>query len=275
MTTALSTLLPEVREIARAAGTEILAIYAEPFTAETKADGSPVTAADHAAHHLILARLRALTPDIPVISEESRETPYAVRRDWPRFWCVDPLDGTREFVKRNGEFSVNIALVEQGQPVLGVVYAPVLDLAYAAYRGGAAAMWKAGTQTPLHANHYAGGGARVAASRSHRGPDVDEMLRRLEAAQGPCEIVSMGSALKFGLVAEGRADVYPRLGPTGEWDTAAAQCVVEAAGGRVLTLDGKPLRYNKPSLLNPWFLALGAGDHDWLSYVHGLGPTPD
>ncbi len=253
--------LDAVRRLAVEAGARILEVYDSDFAVQHKADQSPLTEADMAAHRHILAGLQQLTPDIPVLSEESASVPYAERRQWRRYWLVDPLDGTREFVKRNGEFTVNIALIEDGRPVLGVVQVPVLDIQYYACAGGGA--WRqddAGTPQRLQVRPLDGGPIRVAGSRSHRGDSLQRFLARI----GEHELISMGSSLKLCLVAEGRADVYPRLGPTSEWDTAAAQCVVEQAGGQVTDLDLQPLRYNtKDSLLNPHFLVFGDARRDW------------
>ncbi len=256
--------LDEVRSIAEEAGRCILDVYERDFTVEEKQDGSPLTAADHAAHELITARLRKLTPDIPILSEEAAATDYKERSGWQRFWLVDPLDGTKEFVDRNGEFTVNIALIDGSRPVLGVVYVPVPGLSYFACDGGGAFKQKGGRERRrIKVRRYEGGKPIVAASRSHAGDKLAEFLERI----GKHDIVRMGSALKFCLVAEGTADVYPRLGPTMEWDTAAAQCIVEEAGGRVIGLDNRPLAYNKPSLLNSWFVVAGSGDHDWTAYL--------
>jgi 3'(2'), 5'-bisphosphate nucleotidase len=252
--------LEAVRAIAVAAGRRILAIYERGFTVTHKDDRSPLTEADRAAHELIGARLAALTPGIPVLSEESAAAGYAERARWPRFWLVDPLDGTKEFINRNGEFTVNIAFIDGQAPVLGVVHVPVAQVTYSACRGaGAFRSVGAAAPAPIAARRYAGGKAVVVASRSHAGPYIEAFC----ASLGAHDAVSMGSSLKFCLVAEGVADVYPRLGPTMEWDTAAAQCLVECAGGRVTDLHGRALAYNKPSLRNPWFLATGAGDYDW------------
>jgi 3'(2'), 5'-bisphosphate nucleotidase len=258
--------LEAVATIAAEAGQRILDIYNRPFDVEHKDDGSPLTAADRAAHEVIVARLRALTPELPVLSEESAKIDYRERARWRRFWLVDPLDGTREFVKRNGEFTVNIALVDDGAPVLGVVYVPVTGVAYLGQRGRGAWKVQQGARAPIRTRPYRGGRATVVASRSHRGEAVDRYLARLEAREGAYETASLGSSLKLCLVAEGAADIYPRLGPTSEWDTAAAQCVVEAAGGQVTDLQGMPLVYNKPDILNPWFLVSG-GDYDWRAFL--------
>jgi 3'(2'), 5'-bisphosphate nucleotidase len=262
--------LDEVAAIGEAAGKRILEVYQRPFDVQHKDDGSPLTEADRAAHELILARLRVLAPDLPVLSEESATIEYRVRSGWTRFWLVDPLDGTREFVKRNGEFTVNIALIDDGRPVLGVVHVPVTGVTYLGLRGVGAWKIEGGTRQAIRVRMYRGGRATVVASRSHRGEAVDRFLARLEAREGVYDTASYGSSLKLCLVAEGAADIYPRLGPTSEWDTAAAQCVVEAAGGRVINLDGMPLHYNKPDILNPWFLVTGAGDYDWRVFLdHG------
>jgi 3'(2'), 5'-bisphosphate nucleotidase len=257
--------LDAVGAIARDAGRRILEIYEGDFAVSHKGDGSPVTAADQAAQEVIVAALARLTPEVPILSEESAQAAHAERAQWRRFWLVDPLDGTKEFVSRNGEFTVNIALIERDTPILGVVHVPVTDITYAACRGDRAYKRSgAARAVPIAARSYDGSRApRVVASRSHaKRPDV-EFLARL----GAHELVSMGSSLKFCLVAEGAADVYPRLGTTMEWDTAAAQCIVEAAGGKVVGPDAEPLRYNKPSLQNPWLLASGAGPYDWMRYI--------
>jgi 3'(2'), 5'-bisphosphate nucleotidase len=256
--------LDAVRSIAQEAGKRILDVYERAFAVEYKEDDSPLTEADRAAHELIVARLRELTPGIPVLSEESDKLDYAARASWSRFWLVDPLDGTREFIQRNGEFTVNIALIDGHHPVLGVVNVPVLARSYYACAGqGAYKQQGVQAAQPMHVRRFAGGKAIVAASRSHAGPETEVFLQHL----GAHDLVRVGSSLKLCLVAEGAADVYPRLGPTMEWDTAAAQCVVEAAGGCVTGPDRKPLTYNKPSLLNPWFLVSATGDHDWHQYL--------
>ncbi len=256
--------LEAVRDIAVEAGRRILDVYERDFTVDEKRDGSPLTAADGAAHEVISAGLGALAPGYPVLSEEAQELPSARRREWRRLWLVDPLDGTREFVARNGEFTVNIALIEDGRPVLGVVYVPLLAVTYYAARGHGAFRRREGEpDRPVRARAHTGGPPIVATSRSHPGESLAAFLARL----GPHSTVSMGSALKFCLVAEGTADLYPRLGPTMEWDTAAAQCIVEEAGGRVVDTAGRPLVYNKEALLNPWFIVSGPGAIDWTRFV--------
>jgi len=260
-------LMPAVVQLARDAGAAILEVYGRAdHGVETKADDSPLTAADRAAHELIAAGLAALTPDIPLWSEESAGIAWDTRRHWPAFWLVDPLDGTREFIKRNGEFTVNIALVQGHAAVLGAVHAPVLDRTYTGLAGsGAFRTDGAAAPRPIRVQVPAATPPRVAGSRSHRGSSLDGLLGRL----GPHTLVAMGSSLKFCLVAEGAADFYPRLGPTSEWDTAAAQVVVESAGGAVVDLAGRPLRYNtRPETLNPDFLAWGDPAQDWLALSH-------
>lgn len=258
-----------VLEIARAAGSEILTIYDSDFAVETKADDSPLTAADQAAHKLIVNALENLTPEIPVWSEESAGIEFAERVDWGRFWLVDPLDGTKEFIKRNGEFTVNIALIDDHEPVLGVVHVPVKRQDYYGFRGGGAYLCEdQGEARPIRASAIVADPVRVVGSRSHRGKSLENFLDAI----GPHVMVPMGSSLKICLVAVGSADVYPRLGPTSEWDTAAAQAVVENAGGQVVDLTGKPLRYNtREEVLNPFFLACGADCGRWLNILQRVG----
>jgi 3'(2'), 5'-bisphosphate nucleotidase len=258
-------LLDAVVGIARSAGEAILAVYRSDFAVQAKEDRSPLTEADLRAHAVIVEALVALTPDLPVLSEESATVPFESRSAWRRYWLVDPLDGTREFVKRNGEFTVNIALIEGHAPVLGVVHAPVLDVTYAG--GAALGAFKqvaGGDRLPIHVATRATPPVRVVGSRSHAGDSLARFLANLDAH----ELVRMGSSLKLCLVAEGVADVYPRLGPTSEWDTAAAQAVVEGAGGAVTDTAGQPLRYNaKAELLNPQFLVFGDRGRDWARYL--------
>jgi 3'(2'), 5'-bisphosphate nucleotidase len=259
-----SRFLGDIRAIAVEAGRCILDVYQREFEVQHKDDRSPLTEADRQSHETIVARLTALTPDIPVLSEESAAVDYAVRAGWARFWLVDPLDGTKEFIKRNGEFTVNIALIEKGRPVLGVVHVPVRGETYFAARGAGAHLQK-GDAAPVAIQARRFGGARpiVVASRSHAGAETQAFLQSV----GEHEAVSMGSSLKLCLVAEGKADVYPRLGPTMEWDTAAAQCVVEEAGGSVVDPQRRPLSYNKADLHNPWFIVSGAGGYDWARHL--------
>jgi 3'(2'), 5'-bisphosphate nucleotidase len=257
-------LVGPVVDLVRRAGNAILEVYASASIETTpKADESPLTAADLASHRLITAALDALTPGWPVLSEEAEATPFELRRHWPAYWLVDPLDGTREFLARNGEFTVNVALIAGHEPVLGVVGVPVRDVIYTGVAGvGATRIQGNAAPQAIVTRRPSAEPIRVVGSRSHRGDSLDGFLGRI----GPHELVPVGSALKFCLVAEGGADVYPRLGPTSEWDTAAAQAVLTAAGGAVMTLDGAPLRYNtKADILNPAFLACGDVRRNWLS----------
>jgi len=262
----LSDLLDPVVELAQLAGGKILAVYnSDDFSIEEKDDKSPLTAADLASHHAIIDGLTALTADIPILSEESASLPYAQRSSWQRYWLVDPLDGTREFIKRNGEFTVNIALIDDGVPVLSVVHVPVSGVTYLACEGqGAFKQEPGGPRQAIRVRKLGEGPVMVVGSRSHRGESLNQFLDKL----GEHDMVGMGSSLKLCLVAEGAADVYPRLGPTSEWDTAAAQCIVEQAGGFVTDTRMKPLRYNtRDSLLNPFFLVFGDDSRDWSCYL--------
>jgi 3'(2'), 5'-bisphosphate nucleotidase len=234
-------------------------VYLSGDTGETnKADNSPLTLADLAAHRIIVEALTRLTPDIPILSEEAADIAYPVRSQWARYWLVDPLDGTREFIKRNGEFTVNIALIEHGKPVMGVVYAPVLDVCYHCAPGAGAFVQRGNAAAlPVTVKPLAEGETiRVVASRSHSDARTEALLEQL----GDYQCISMGSSLKLCLVAEGAAHFYPRLGPTMEWDTAAAHAVVNAAGGIVCNMAGDELIYNKVDLHNPEFLVLPAED---------------
>jgi len=250
--------LSRITDLARLAGERILEVYRQDFSVDEKEDRSPLTEADRRSHDTILAGLLAAYPDIPCVSEEGRSIPYATRRAWSRCWMVDPLDGTKEFIKKNGEFTVNIALIEDGHPVLGVVSQPVTGTVYAAARGnGAYRFLTDGSVTRLTAGaHYRSlSRVRVVASRSHLTPETADFIAALEAEGKEVELTSAGSSLKLCLVAENSADVYPRFGPTMEWDTAAAHAVALEAGRTVLAHpSGEPLRYNKESLLNPWFI---------------------
>ncbi|HEX7115709.1 MAG TPA: 3'(2'),5'-bisphosphate nucleotidase CysQ [Steroidobacter sp.] len=258
-------LLGEVVAIARRAGDAILGVYTQQFAVTSKADDSPLTLADTRSHDLIVDALPTLLPGVPILSEEASDIPFEERQRWSRYWLVDPLDGTKEFVSRNGEFTVNIALIEQHEPILGVVHVPVSDTTYTAIRGmGAFRQIGREPSSAIHVQAPAASPLRIVGSRSHRDPKLDGYLPRLE----PYELVAVGSSIKFCLVAEGSADFYPRFGPTSEWDTAAAQAIVEAAGGAVIQLDGSPLRYNtKADCLNPHFIVFGDRSRDWLSVL--------
>jgi 3'(2'), 5'-bisphosphate nucleotidase len=257
--------LPELAVLAQQAGAAILHHYrdAEGAKLQDKADGSPLTAADLASHETIIAGLQRIAPDIAIISEENKDHP-PVAAGMP-FWLVDPLDGTREFLNRNGEFTVNIALLRDAEPVLAVVHAPVLGTTYIGQHGVGAWRIKDGEAPQPISVSAPQGELRVVASRSHSDEKTTALLQRLP----PNEVVSAGSSLKFCMVAEGSADFYPRLGTTMEWDTAAAQCVLEAAGGRVVQCDGTPLRYNKSDRRNPHFFAIGA----WLPVYDAIIST--
>jgi 3'(2'), 5'-bisphosphate nucleotidase len=246
--------------IAREAGNATLRHWKQPLEVLDKADQSPVTAADLAAHALIARELAELTPNIPVLSEEDAGAPLALRLGWGCFWLVDPLDGTKEFIAGSDEYTVNIALIEHGQVRFGVVGVPARDCLYwgglelGAWRQqGAGEAQAIGTRSP-------GAELDVVASRRHGSAEQDALLKRLEQAR-PVRRVSVGSSLKFCLIAEGLADLYPRFAPTSQWDTAAAQAVLEGAGGQVIGLDGERFAYpTRESWLNPWFIALGKAD---------------
>lgn len=253
--------------LAREAADAILAVYAQDFSVALKDDVSPLTAADMAAHRCIVAGLQRLTPDIPVLSEESAHLVDSTeRRGWPTLWVVDPLDGTREFVKRNGEFTVNIALVHEGVAVFGVIQAPVTGVLWHGMPGHGAYRCDADGECAIHSRQAAGGPLRVAGSRSHLDPRTARIMARIGAA----EPLAMGSSLKFCLLADGGLDVYPRFGPTSEWDTAAGQAIVEAAGGCVVDCRGRPLRYNqRDTLLNSDFMALADPALPWQAWLDG------
>ena len=260
------------------AGQVILDVYHSEFAVEHKADNSPLTRADRKSHELLIAALKGF--NIPILSEEGLEIPYKDRKTWERLWIIDPLDGTKEFIKRNDEFTVNIALVEYGLPKMGVVYAPVKDrLYFAAENFGA---FKIDNTLGTDGSNRIGGndhdpdktlsrllktatrlpaGKRpktpfvIVGSRSHANPDLKKLVEEKRREHGEVELISAGSSLKICMVAEGLADMYPRLGPTCEWDTAAGQAVAEMAGAKLLDYKtGEPLKYNRPDLLNPWFV---------------------
>ena len=276
MTRSPAAITGELREgviaIARAAAAEILRVYDSEFAVQHKDDDSPLTAADLAAHHCIVDGLARLSPDIPVLSEESAHEVSAARRlPWTRLWVVDPLDGTREFVKRNGEFTVNIALVVDGVAVFGVVQAPVTgDLWHGGSGLGAFRRSEDDLDVALQARIPALPPLRVAASRSHRDGRSEAFIAAMARSAGTVEPLGLGSSLKFCRLAEGSMDVYPRFGPTSEWDTAAGQCVLEGAGGCVLDRKGRPLRYNqRDTILNGDFIALGDAGLPWRDWVSG------
>jgi 3'(2'), 5'-bisphosphate nucleotidase len=246
-------------QLAKAAGQAILEVYSTEFTVERKEDRSPLTLADKESHRIIHQGLTTRYPDIPVLSEEGKETAYGVRGSWPRFWLVDPLDGTKEFVKRNGEFTVNIALVEGRLPIVGLIYLPVFDKLYVGDTSRGCWEVADGRSRPLRVQEPGGPAPlRVVKSRSHPSPKLQDLLDGLPEH----EVLTRGSALKFCAVACGEADFYPRFGPTWEWDTAAGQAIVTAAGGVLVNPHGEPFLYNKETLLNGPFLV--AGSREWL-----------
>jgi len=249
-------IVASVTEIARRAGAAILDIYDNPdeFGVETKADDSPLTRADRQANQIICDALERLDPKFPIISEENKAIPYEERRHFDRAWLVDPLDGTKEFIKRNGEFTVNIALIREHGLEMGVVYAPVLDEMYYAIKGEGAWMEKGGKKERLEAPAFsmADSGLKVVCSRSHLNDATQAFVDQLREP----DLVPKGSSLKFLLLAQGEAHLYPRLAPTMEWDTGAAQMILEEAGGKVIQHGTEnPLQYNKEDLLNPQFIA--------------------
>jgi 3'(2'), 5'-bisphosphate nucleotidase len=254
-------LIQNIIDISHLAGDKIMDIYKQDFAIYEKSDESPLTEADLAAHNCIVEGLGKVS-DLPILSEESANISWQERNSWDTYWLVDPLDGTKEFIKKNGEFTVNIALIKDGVPIFGVVYAPVLKQTYVGVLGQGAYKITAGAKTEISPKAWTKDETwKIVGSRSHQSPEIQALLDSLE---GNTELVAMGSSLKLCLVAEGAAHLYPRLGPTCEWDTGAAQAVVEAAGGKVtiiedatdpLKADAEPLRYNqKDSVLNPYFL---------------------
>ncbi|MCO7225191.1 3'(2'),5'-bisphosphate nucleotidase CysQ [Pleionea sp. CnH1-48] len=262
-------LLDEVVVISKSAGQAILDVYQDDnFGVRVKSDDSPLTEADLASHNVIESALKKLTPEIPVLSEESTDISFAERQKWERFWLVDPLDGTKEFIARNDDFTTNIALVENGRSVLSVIYVPVFDVFYMAAKGLGAYKIEQGEKQRIQVRtvplvndekHYT-----IVASRRHGLDKVEALCQKLPHY----DLSSRGSSLKMCMVAEGLADCYPRLAPTSEWDTAAAHCIVEEAGGQLVRTDFEELRYNtKESLLNPHFLVLGDGNEDWRSLL--------
>ena len=250
----LESLLEVAKRASFSAGIEILKIYESgDFSIEAKSDDSPLTLADKAAHDKIVSFLK--DTEIPILSEEGRDISFEERSEWEYFWLVDPLDGTKEFIKKNGEFTVNIALIHNGEPILGVVYPPVLGEIFWGIKGKGAFREQNGQMNKIETTKksLSESGLKVVASRSHMSEETEAFVSELDSP----EVVSKGRSLKFLLVASGEADVYPRFGPTMEWDTAAAHAIVSEAGGRVTLEDQKtPLSYNKMNLLNPYFIVL-------------------
>lgn len=259
-------LLDQIIDISKQAGDAILDVYdrGDDFEQSTKSDNSPVTEADLAAHHILFPALSKIDPNVPVLSEESSLPDYAERSTWSEYWIIDPLDGTKEFIKRNGEFTVNVALIQNGVPVLGVVYVPVLGITYAGASELGAYRMEEDSISPISVRSANLERVDVVASRSHGSEAVENCLAKLATKFATVERQSMGSSLKLCLVAEGKADLYPRLALTSEWDTAAAQAVVEAAGGIVVDEDLNILRYNtKADILNPFFYVIGDPEFNW------------
>jgi len=243
--------LKEIKKIAMDASEEIMKIYIKDFTVAYKEDESPLTEADTKSNEIICTRLETLYPDIPILSEENKLVPYESRRSWEYYWCIDPIDGTKEFIKKNDEFTINIALIHKDTPVLGVVYAPALKEMYSAKEGEGA--YKNEQRLPLEKNENLQESMRVVASKSHLSEETQAFIDALPTKK--VEQVSKGSSLKLCMVAEGSADIYPRLAPTMEWDTAAAHAVVLEAGKKVIEYGTeKDIVYNKENLLNPWFI---------------------
>ena len=243
--------LKEIEKIAKEAGNAIMEIYEKDFSIEYKDDKSPLTEADTKSNELICQKLAELYPEIPMLSEENKTVEYDERKDWEYYWCIDPIDGTKEFIKKNGEFTVNIALIHKDEPVLGVVYAPALNDMYIAKKGEGA--YKNGRRLPLTVNENKKEKMSVVASKSHLSEETQAFIDALDTQE--IEQVSKGSSLKLCMVAEGIADIYPRLAPTMEWDTAAADAVVRESGKMTYQYENeKPVVYNKENLLNPWFV---------------------
>jgi len=270
-----SRLIEALVPIVDAAGREILKVYETDFDVVNKADDSPLTQADLAAHRVIKSGLTALAPDVPVLSEEAELPDFERRRTWSRYWLVDPLDGTKEFVNRNGEFTVNVALIEGHRAVLGIVGVPAQQLIYVGdvINRRAERRGKGGVQALASRRMDTNRPLVVVASRSHGGERLEEFINELRARYAAVERTPVGSSLKLCILAEGRADIYPRLGPTSEWDIAAAHAVLEASGGGVWSFDRAPLRYNtKESFLNPEFVAVADADYDWWGTLPVVAP---
>ena len=266
--------IARVIELVREAGAATLPYWRSGVAVTEKADASPVTAADLAANHILLDGLRALTPDVPVLSEEAADIPLAARVSWTRWWLVDPLDGTKEFIAGSEEFTVNVALVERGRVIFGVVGIPASGRCY--YGGAGLGAWRSevpGEEQPISVRLAPAQGFTLVASKRHSSPAQERLLAELVARFGEPALANIGSSLKFCLLAEGNADCYPRLAPTSQWDTAAAQGVLEGAGGEVLDLAGAPLAYEaRESFLNPSFLALPAAA-EWRGELIELART--
>jgi len=243
--------LEDIVLIAKEAGEAIMKIYEKDFSIEYKDDNSPLTEADLKANEIICKQLEKLYPSIPIMSEENKKVEYGIRKNWDYYWCIDPIDGTKEFIKKNGEFTVNIALIYKNTPVLGVVYAPAIDELYKAKKGKGA--YKNNQKLPLFFNNKPKEKLLVVASKSHLSKETQAFIDNFDSKE--IEQVSKGSSLKLCMVADGTADIYPRLAPTMEWDTASAHAIVLESGKKVVQFENdEALVYNKPNLLNPWFI---------------------
>lgn len=248
----------KINSIAKKAGDEIMRIYQQGFDVDYKKDNSPLTKADIKSNEIIVNDLKYLYPDIPALSEENKEIPYKIRKNWEYFWLIDPLDGTKEFIKKNGEFTVNIALIHKSTPVLGVIYTPVLEILYYAHKDQGAFKQEKNEKPqrlPIY-KHTNNDTLKVIVSKSHYNQETKEFVNNLKRQYEKIEFINIGSSLKFCLIAEGKADIYPRLAPTMEWDIAAGQAVVEETSGEVVKHDStETLKYNKENIKNPWFVA--------------------
>jgi 3'(2'), 5'-bisphosphate nucleotidase len=249
-------MINSIIEIAINAGNAILEIYKQDFTVETKSDNSPLTIADKTANKIIVDGLLQLDNSIPIISEENKLIDFSIRKNWMECWMVDPLDGTKEFIKKNGEFTVNIALIKNGIPVLGVVHVPAQNITYYAEKDKGCFKIENGITSTLKIRELASDGVlKIVGSRSHQTPELLEYVEQQKLKYANVDFVAAGSSLKFCLLADGKADVYPRLGPTMEWDTCAGQIVATEAGAEVIRYDNnEPLLYNRENLLNPYFI---------------------
>ena len=253
--------IQKINSIAKKAGDEIMKIYQQDFNVDYKKDKSPLTKADIKSNEIITESLKDLYPEIPILSEENKEVPYNIRKNWEYFWLIDPLDGTKEFVKKNGEFTVNIALICKDTSVLGVIYAPALEILYYAQKGKGAFKQeknKKPQRLPIY-KHTNNDTLKVIVSKSHYNQETKYFVNNLKNKyKKTIEFIRIGSSLKLCLIAEGKADIYPRLAPTMEWDIAAGQAIVEESKGKIVEFKTQtPLKYNKQNLLNPWFVTKG------------------
>lgn len=251
--------IQKINFIAKKAGDEIMKIYQQDFKVDYKADNSPLTKADIKSNDMIVESLKDLYPEIPILSEENKEVPYNIRKNWEYFWLIDPLDGTKEFIKKNGEFTVNIALIYKNMPVLGVIYAPVLDLLYYAQKDQGAFKQdknKKPQRLPIY-NYSNNHTLKIIVSKSHYNQETKEFVNNLKRQYEKIEFINIGSSLKLCLIAEGKADIYPRLAPTMEWDIAAGQTIVEESRGKIIKYKTEEyIKYNKQNLLNPYFITI-------------------